>query len=247
MNAEIATRAALSKLVVKYPDSWRGSWRLRLLTSPFLVAEVDSGVWMRVSGLVNAEWRWLKGDLKEPGTAAFLQTYFKPGMNVVDVGANVGYFSMMAAARVREQGSVVSFEPTPEVAARLRENIALNNFHWVEAVEAAVTDKSGPVNLYAASGTDSEENSLSAMGETTAVYSVKGVTIDDYFAARPPGRIDLIKIDAEGAEPTVLRGAAGMIRRDYPDLLMEVNPLLLKAAESSPDEVLDILSGFGYA
>ena len=232
-------------MVAAFPLSIPGSWKFRMWARRYLIAEVSPGVWMRVSGLVGAEWKWLNEVRKEPLTSAFLETYLKPGMKVVDIGANVGYFTAIAAARVQKQGLVVCFEPTPDVAARLRENIALNEFDWVEAVEAAITDTAGSVSLYAAPD-DAERNSLCPRGGTNHAYTVKGLTLDDYFRARHADRIDFIKIDAEGAEPRVLRGAADLIRRDRPDMLIEINSPLLRASGSCPDEVFNILAKFEY-
>jgi 2-polyprenyl-3-methyl-5-hydroxy-6-metoxy-1,4-benzoquinol methylase len=107
----------LSRLVAAYPFQ-RGQTRLRRITGRWLVGRLPFGPWVRVSGLVDAEWNFLLGRTKEDATTQFVKSFLRPGMTFVDVGANVGYFTLLAASL---GARVVAYEPTPAVVERLRE------------------------------------------------------------------------------------------------------------------------------
>lgn len=189
----------LSRLVAAYPFE-RGRTRLRRVTSPWLVGRLPFGPWVRVSGVVDAEWEFLSHRVKEEATTEFIKSFLKPGMTFVDVGANVGYFTLLAASRGCR---VVAFEPTPAVVVRLHENVALNGFDEVTVVNAAVADKRGTLKLFL-SPDDPEANNLY---EGSISVEVSTVSLDDALADHGVKKVDLLKIDAEGAEPMILIGA----------------------------------------
>jgi hypothetical protein len=115
----------LSGAVAAYPIP-RGRTRLRRISSPWLVARLECGAWVRTSGVVEAEWGFLEGGAKEERTSQLVTSFLSNGMTFLDIGANVGYFSLLAASVVGSTGKVIAFEPTPAVADRLRENVLLN-------------------------------------------------------------------------------------------------------------------------
>ena len=133
----------LSRLVAAYPPA-RGQTRLRRATSPWLVGHLPCGAWARVSGVVDAEWHFLQGVGKEDVTAEYIKPLLRPGSVFVDVGANVGYFTLLASTL---GARVLAYEPTPSVFTRLRENVDLNGFLQAQLVNAAVMDKPGTLSL----------------------------------------------------------------------------------------------------
>ena len=139
----------------------------------------------------------------------------RPGMSVVDVGANIGYYALMARQSVGPEGRVVCFEPEPTNAAELRRNIAESGFTNVTVVEAAVGGERGSAKLLLGL------NGTLATGE--GEIEVPVVTVD----AAMTSRVDLIKVDVEGFEGHVLRGAEGVIRADRPILFVEMHPGLV--------------------
>jgi FkbM family methyltransferase len=162
-------------------------------------------------------------------------------MTFVDVGSNVGYFTLLAASL---GARVIAYEPTPAVYKRLRENVALNSLRNVTLVNAAVGNKSGTLTLYQ-SPDDPEANNT--FGEGDCCLEVAAVTLDEDLAAHGIETVQVLKIDAEGAEPLVLTGAAKLMNSKMPPLiLIEVNSHCLHAAGSSPEAVLELLQRSGY-
>ncbi len=231
---------ALSRLVAAYPPA-RGQTRLRKATSPWLVGHLPCGAWTRVSGVVDAEWHFLQGIGKEDVTAEYIKPFLHPGCTFVDVGANVGYFTLLASTL---GARVVAYEPTPSVFARLRENVDLNGFHQAQLINAAVMDKPGTLSLHL-SGDDPEANSL--FGNDPSSVRVPAVTLDDDLAARGIDHVDVLKIDAEGAEPFVLDGATRLLSSPNPPaILIEVNAFTLNCAGLQPSDILSRLEAHGY-
>ncbi len=225
----------------------RGKWWLRRKTAPWLVARLDTGPWIRISGQCDFEWAVLEGiDTLEHRTADLFSRLLGPRSVVIDVGANVGYYTLTAAVCVGPAGRVIAFEPGPTTAARLRENAALNGFSNLTIVEAAVSDRPGSSVFRMAC--DSEASSLYDGGsDASSCVEVQVTTLDGYVFQSGLDRVDLIKIDAEGAEVAVLRGARQLLSRfDVPQIIIEANPITLRAAGESIDSLRAEIESSGY-
>lgn len=164
----------------------------------------------------------------EPKVKAFLSSHFKDGGVFVDVGANVGAYSLRAASKGMR---VISFEPNPENARLLRRNAELND---------VVVDLR-PHALGAAEG----RASISQNGATSRIGSdMPGVDVDvRTLDGLQLDRVDLMKVDVEGYELDVLRGAAQTLARTHPALLIEMHHWIGAEAEAS---IFEILRGAGY-
>ena len=149
----------------------------------------------------------------EPVVQDALADALEPGGVCYDLGANVGFFTLIAAKAVGNRGRVYAFEPAPETAAELRANVELNSLDYVEVIEAAVSDSVGEATL--AEDGDNLRAQLSADGEVT----VSTVALDA-LDLRPP---DFIKIDVEGAERQALEGMRQTIDRRQPTILLEMH------------------------
>jgi FkbM family methyltransferase len=180
----------------------------------------------------------------EPGCVRALREHLPEGSVCVDVGANVGYFSILMSQIVGKQGQTIAFEPMPETVEVLRENIEVNHLENVIVVAAAASDESGSVEILS-DATDRATKTASMVG-----YHVEGpaqktivrcIRLDDYFdgSMRLPS---LIKIDVEGAELMALKGAREIIARANPVLIIEIH------GWGSPrsQEVLNLLGDFRY-
>lgn len=171
-----------------------------------------------------------------------------PGMTFVDVGANWGYFTLLAAALVGPTGHVVSIEPDPRLLARLHRNVSTNRLTWVRVVDVAVAEAEATVSLRGYS--ERSENfgvSRVVPGAVAGadVFQVRARALDDI--ARGFGLIDLVKIDIEGGEATALAGmrrllASRVVRR----LLLELHPAELAELGRSVHDVYGPLADAGY-
>lgn len=171
------------------------------------------GARMRID-LGSEKYYWL--GTHEPEVQALLTREMRPGDVAWDIGAHIGFFTILMAGRAGAAGRVYAFEPFERNIARLTENIEANGLHNVVVCGAAVSETSGLATF--ADGPTSLEGRMHAGGATR----VECVSIDDAVAAgcRAP---TLIKIDAEGAEDAVIRGARETIAAHQPRMLIEVH------------------------
>ncbi|MCO6008542.1 FkbM family methyltransferase [Actinoallomurus purpureus] len=160
---------------------------------------------------------------------------------IIDIGANIGLYSCVGAANLPEGGHLVAFEPVPENVAYLRGNITRNGLLEKVTVEAAaVGDKIGSVTIYLARGIGHHSiGADNALGWSSST-SVPVVSLDSYLADHEIGPPDLIKIDAEGYDGFVLRGAHKTLSLS-PTLLIEYSPHGLANCGFSPHELLDVI------
>lgn len=154
----------------------------------------------------------------EPLVQAVLQRQVRAGDVVWDIGAHVGFFTVLMARQAGSEGRVYAFEPVDRNAVRLEENIDANGLHNVVICPAAVGDVSGFVAF--ADGATSLEGRIDQAG----TMRVECVTVDSAIAAgcMPP---TLMKVDVEGAEAAVIRGAAATITKFRPRILIEIHSI----------------------
>jgi FkbM family methyltransferase len=192
----------------------------------------DTLVWMQVrQGLAQGLWLHLNprtgrsyfeggGELE---VQAALQEYLKPGMTFYDVGANIGFFALLAARFVGERGRVVAFEADPEVAARLREHIARNQLSWIAVEEKAVWSERKTVYFARTDPAASPDRGLGHVAANGAndTIQVQAVSLDDCTDNSP--QPDFVKCDVEGAEVEVFRGAQRILKEKRPGILCEMH------------------------
>lgn len=182
---------------------------------------------------------WLYTTDYEPETRELFKGIIKPGMTVADVGAQVGYFTLLFARLVGANGKVLSWEPDPAIHPILRKNIEANNLaRTVEAFETAVADTARKASFYQVGVGGSLFDSENRVGTTEAEVT----SLDAFFAERNWQPVHVVKIDTEGAEPLVLRGMREVCRRNEDlKLVLEFSPANLDQAGSDPDELLTAL------
>jgi FkbM family methyltransferase len=203
-----------------------------------------------IIGQPGEEWRMaafhaLRG-VMEPGLVRRLQELLQPGMVFVDIGANIGVMTLHAAVRVAPNGKVHSFEPTPRTFQILRDNIQVNGLLESGLIElhcAAVSDVVGEAKLSVYCD-DSGHNTLFGSASDSRV-AVNTVTLDSVLAHT---RVDLVKIDAEGAEPLILRGMRNILDTNTQMvILLEFAPTNLRRAGVQPALFLEELQSAGFA
>ena len=164
-----------------------------------------------------------------------------------DVGANVGYFTLVAATALNHHGRIIAFEPGKNAYARLTENLALNPWRNITAYPLAVTDREGEAVLHLAGDiADSSANLYQAAQIQAGCEVCRTVALDHFLREEHLAPPDLIKLDAEGAELAVLQGAQQLINDSPPLWLMEMEEKNLRAAGASKAAVTQFLTGCGY-
>lgn len=163
---------------------------------------------------------------------------------IVDVGANIGLYTCIAADRAPSDGKVIAFEPVPANLRYLKRNLEENErTAQVVVEEQAVGQGSGEIQIYLADGSigTHSPSAMNVIGSTTSI-TVPEVSLDDYARQKLGGRsIDLLKVDVEGYEGAVLRGARKTLQQDKPTLLIEFVPEHLANCNFSADEFLDLI------
>ena len=183
----------------------------------------------------------------EPETTRLMDRVITQGMTVLDVGAHVGYFSLLAAKAVGPEGKVYSFEPEPENFRLLTENATLNGYRQIEAINRAISATEGEVPFFL-TALDTGRHSLFQHGlPESTVVEVQTITLDRFLEDRGWPPIGMLKIDVEGAELDVFRGMKQMLGRTLPSfMIVEYNPSLVKNAGSDPLEFLNLPASSGF-
>jgi FkbM family methyltransferase len=167
-------------------------------------------------------------------------------MTFVDVGAQIGYFSMAAAALVGPSGVVHSFEPDLECFSLLSRNSRA--FSWVKVHNAALADFTGRTAFYRTPRrSESGWGTILNAGEHREEIGVSVLTLDNQMEGDRTARIDFMKIDVEGAECRVLEGARATIARTRPLIWVEANDICLSRDGRSIRSLLALLADLGYA
>lgn len=206
-------------------------------------------------------------DRHEQETAAQFRRLIQPGMIVLDVGAHVGYYARLSSQLVGENGRVIAFEPHPRTFEYLMRNVtSLLN---VTTIQAAVAETEGTAELYdylmmSASGSLHYDETLVdlqrahatkddiaprlAQGLPVQTYTVRTAPIDSILEELGVNRVDFVKMDIEGAEMGALRGMKRTIS-ESPELklIMEYNPVALRAFDNQPEAALNEVLGMGFS
>ena len=173
---------------------------------------------------------------------AALRDLVRPGMQVLDIGANIGIYTEFLADLVGPQGRVCAFEPEVRNVERLRK--ATRRLAQVSVVQAAVAERSGTIELFVTDDFNADHRTYASEPGRRTV-EIKAVALDDYVA--PGQRVDFIKMDIQGAELSAVRGARRLLSRpDAPTLLFEYWPYGLHAAGHEPRSLLAELESVGY-
>jgi len=179
------------------------------------------------------EWQlWAFGGYEEHFAELF-SLLVGPGDRCIDIGANVGVHTVRLAKLAGPDGTVIAIEPDPDVAERTRRNVRLNGLTNASVITAAASDQPGEMPLYRPGSADTNRARASLLHHsylTGAATTVPVVTIDEIA----DGPITLIKVDTEGHEAAVIRGAAATIAEHAPSIVFEYAPELLTKVAQTP-------------
>jgi len=235
--------SALALAYIRHSPIEIGKWRISRFLEPRLtdrlatvktadgfLMSLDTHDFIQRTIFLSGRW--------DEDIAGTIRARLKSESVFVDVGANVGYFSLLAASRCAR---VISFEPNPICVSTLKSNIELNRFGNVDVRPVGLSDRRGTAVLHMSSDANLGAGSLN--DTAGAALPIVLETLDDQLHDTSPS---LIKIDVEGAELQVLRGATSILHRDAPDVICEVSEYSLRLLGASKDELFDFMADFGY-
>lgn len=170
----------------------------------------------------------------------------KKGMIVVDIGANIGYYTLLAAHLVGDEGKVFAFEPDPYNYSLLCRNIEVNGYRNVIPVQKAVFNKSGKMKLFLDKNNLGGHSLSEANVDKGVSTTVETTSLDEYFE-NTNHKIDVVKMDVQGSEMEVLNGMTNTINQNEKlEIITEFWPFGLRNAGSSPTDFLRKLAEYGF-
>lgn len=245
----------LLRLLGCYWPNHKGKWRLlyqaakRVQSWPhdFLLVFPD-GVGLQLNLEDDMHRRLFLWGTYEAEVTALLKSLLKPGDIFMDIGANLGYFSVLGSLCVGEEGQVHCFEPVPLVFEELMNNLRLAGAKNVMPNQCALGDKRGQAQIHLFRDLSSGHASLAKLSENVIqAFDCDVVTLDGYVTEHDITTVTLIKLDVEGAELSVLKGASGLLGSVRPPMLVvEANSETSAAWGYSRQDILDYLRRFDY-
>ncbi len=167
-----------------------------------------------------------------------------PDMTIVDIGANIGYYTLIASAHAGKDGKVIAYEPEPENLRLLERTIAKNHLENVIVVTSAVGEKTGNATLYCDPNNKGKHTLLPVEGNTPT--TVQTTTLDASLENQNLHRVDVIKIDIEGWEAKAFRGMQKTLATYHPQIFFEFAPERIRETGEDPLHFLSALASFGY-
>lgn len=187
-----------------------------------------------------------KDGVYEKDTTNVFLGEIKSGMTVVDIGAHVGYYTLLAAKLVGDGGRVFAFEPAPANFSILASNAEKNGYSNISLIQKAVSGKSSRLKLFLQDYKYSGKHAFGQDSKAAGHILVDSVSLDEFFKDLD-GRIDFIKMDIEGAELIALEGMSRVLGENRNiKLVFEFSPIQLRRVGSSPDKLFHLLMGLGF-
>jgi FkbM family methyltransferase len=183
--------------------------------------------------------------LTERRELSAMRSLIQPGMVIAEVGANVGFYALEMARSVGPLGRILAFEPDPLTFRLLEQRIKRRDVANVESYQVALGDTSGPATLYCSVYNRSDNRLAPSHTEAhVEVCQIEICQLDEFLAGRDI-HIDAMKIDVQGNEAQVLRGAEATIRRGVRWIWIEFSPTHLRGSGSDPERFLEGLNRLG--
>ena len=169
----------------------------------------------------------------------------KEGDIVLDIGANIGYYTLIFARLVGDKGKVFAFEPDPENFALLKKNVETNGYKNIILINKAVSDKEGEIKLYL-NKYNKANHTIYQTEENRESIPIKTISLDNFFKDYK-GKIDFIKMDIEGAEYLAIKGMINLLKKNKNiKLITEYYPHWFKKLNVKSEEYLKLLSKCGF-
>ena len=230
-----------------HPGKWRVLTSLQDRAAPaWITPRVvrRRGVWYQLD-LKDYLPRWVFLNAFEVWETRLVERLARPGWAAIDVGANIGYYTLLLARLAGPRGRVYAFEPTERSFESLVRNIALNRFNNVQVFRSAVGDSCRLVSLVCADQHHPSKTSVTTSSEPVGA-TVPMITLDQFVEEQGLTRLDFLKADIEGAEGLFLAGAVTTLSRFRPVLMIELNRTALAEFGTTPEHVVKQLCAQGY-
>jgi FkbM family methyltransferase len=221
-------------------------WTQAEPTAAFTYVPFDRGVTLAVqpslksivTSVLLGEGDWFESEME------FWRDWLKPGMTVIDVGANAGVYTFSAATQVGSKGKVIAIEPFPACVGYLEETCRVNQFDWVRVYGAAASERTGNVRLSIQGASElNEVIADDAVSSSSAKYiEVPCLTLDSLIEQEDLQSVDIMKLDAEGHEINVLKGCQSLLEKFQPVILYEN----IAGGQGNNLEVAEFLTRNGY-
>lgn len=184
----------------------------------------------------------------EPNLTSWIRQRLAPGDTFIDVGSNIGYFSLLASKLVGDAGAVVAIEASPKIFSALQSNLARNRANNVRAVNVAVSDQKGTVKLFRGPHYNSGLTTIFDDLGFDFECEVEAVALSAILTPEEIQNARFIKIDVEGAEWPLVAGMGPLLNRCRHDLeiMVEINPERLAKQGKRPDDILSIFLDSGF-
>jgi FkbM family methyltransferase len=176
---------------------------------------------------------------------ALVKKLVKEGDMVLDIGANIGYYTLLMASIVGTKGKVYAFEPDPANYELLRKNVILNSYHNIILINKAIMDRTGFVEFFLSEDNNADHKIFEGVRGEKHI-KVEKISIDKYFS-KPNTKIDFIKMDIQGAEGYAFRGMRALLKANRNiKIVTEFWPYGLRNCSQDPEALLDYLKGIGF-
>ncbi len=246
--AEPSVFERAARLIREPSRALYGVWKRIFRNTPFpmrlpfgawwLAGDDYSGTVIRRGGFENSEY-------------SFVRRYLEPGMTVLDIGAHHGFYTLLASTRVGREGRVHAFEPSPRERAALLRHLRWNRRRNVSVNALALGKEANTAQLFVVDQNQTGCNSLrppaSDVHESCTPMAVDVVTLDSWFSGRDVRSVDFVKLDVEGGELDVLKGASAFLdRRPRPVFLVEVQDVRTENWGYPAKEIISFLAVRGF-
>lgn len=178
----------------------------------------------------------------------YIKMHFRANNTFIDIGANVGSYSLVASGLAGKSGKVYAFEPVSHVYRQLSQNIELNNISNIIAEPLAIYEQKKLLDIHVS---DLENTGMSSIfrhdHESGETQRVQAIVFDDYVMEHDIREIQIIKMDIEGAELHALKGMQMVLKNLRPCLIIELSPTALENAPTDSQDIISYLAGFNYS
>jgi FkbM family methyltransferase len=242
----------LNKEIKKIPKNNRENFIFRYFHHySFLLLNPKKPVIMEVQGnkmyvLPEDKFRrfYFFGDSYEYNETELFKRSIKEGDIVLDIGANIGYYSLIAAELINK-GKVYAFEPDPVNYEIFLKNIKLNNYKNIVPLQIALSNEKSRTKLFKHENNPGG-HSLSDKINKKGFIDIETISLDEFVSTNSVNNISFIKIDVEGAEGLVLEGSEKLLEKENLKILMEFSPVLLDDIGTEPSFLLKNLNDYGF-